>query len=194
MMFGAIAEQPERREQPTVSFAAGAARRARGALLRPGAVRRRATRPDPPRAPRRGGVGARLMAPAAIVLGGVIAVLAVAGVFTPRQHTTRRSAASLAPALAPQAVGAAKPHKPRRRHSPHQARRRVSRPATTSHTVAAVPRASTTPVQTSPTTQTTTQPQPTVTAHVIGGPKQQAPPKTAASGPGPSGYQPATTP
>lgn len=199
-MFGPISDEPEHHEPATVSFAAGAARRARGAMLRPGAVRRRERRPHPPRAPRRGGIGVRLMAPAAIILGGVVAVLAIAGVLTPRHHAPRRSAAALAPSTTPAAprplaMAKHRKHSPRHRRHVH---RRVSSSATKtkSLTVAATRRRSTTTAQTSPAAKTpAVAPQRTVTAHVIDGARQQAPPKTGApSGPAPSGYQPATTP
>jgi hypothetical protein len=202
-VFGADVGAPMRQEPGTIAFAAGAARRARGALLRPGALRRRTTRPDPAlRHHRRGGFAARIGAPAAIVLGALVAALAVAGVFHSKSHSARRVAitSTTPPAAAPAPAPAAKkPHK--HRHRRHRKRSHATVVAATRPPVATTtkPQTATAPPQQVATVApaprpTATHPSaPPSTAHVIGGPTSQAPPQTGApAGTGPSGYQPST--
>jgi Putative zinc-finger len=207
--FGVGSAPPVRQDPGTIAFAAVAARRARGALLRPGALRGRATRPEPAlRQQRRGGFAGRIVAPAAIVLGALVAALAVAGVFSSKSHSARRVATTSAtpPAAALAAQPAAKkPHT--RRHRRHHRRSHRTVVAATRPPVAtpAQPPTATTPPQqvatVAPTPTATATPRPTAThpskppptAHVIGGPTSQAPPQTGApAGTGPSGYQPST--
>lgn len=195
-------------EPATVAFAAGAAlaaRRARGALLRPGARRSRSTRPDPALREHRHGFAARVAGPAVIVALALLAALAVAGVFESGNHAGRRAAAA-APAPAavtpqPQPAPAAGKHRRHhhRRHHPrtHQRRRGAPTPSPTPAVATAAPRkvaSAPAPVATpapSHSTAPTTSQQPS-TAHVLGGPSQQAPPQTGAPGGAPSGYQPAS--
>jgi anti-sigma factor RsiW len=201
-VFGEAAGAPLRQEPGTIAFAAGAARRARGALLRPGALRRRTTRPDPAfRQHRRGGFATRIVAPAAIVLGALVAALAVAGVFNSKSHIVRRAATTnLTPpaaALVPQPA-AKKAHKHRHRHHRRSQPAVAAAPRPTATTPATAPTATTPPQQVATVAPaprpTTTHPSaPPATAHVIGGPTSQAPPQTGApAGTGPSGYQPST--
>lgn len=203
-VFSGLSPSP-RGEPATIAFAAGAARRARGALLRPGATRRRTARRDPGhRHQRRGGFAARIVAPAVIVIAGVGAALAVAGVFNSKSHAPRRAATVVATTAAPAAAAAQPPATPRRHHRRrhHRRVRAHHRAARTRATATATVPAATTPTATTPAQQVaanppaptrTTTSRPPASAHVIGGPTSQAPPQTGApSGTGPAGYQPSS--
>jgi hypothetical protein len=200
--FGAVAGGAPGHDPGTIAFAAGAARRARGALLRPGALRRRTTRPEPAlRHHRRGGFAARVVAPAAIVIGGLVATLAIAGVFNSKGPNARRAASTTATTPPPAAVAQQPPaKKTHKRHHHKRTRRTVAVAAKPPVATTTPPPTTTTPRQQVATVAPAPQPKPApskppASVHVVGGPTSQSPPQTGApAGTGPSGYQPSSTP